>query len=136
MYLYLGKDGYQYSDNCIVKHSKNIIDLIEIEDYVNGIRVKGWYEGAFNNGIELENGYKISFLDQYRKIKTIWTKEQLKSIEYNIDTFYEGLEKIKEQGYYDWEEIKKEELEKLIQEMRENGSNYWAKRIEKIMEEK
>ena len=25
--LYLGEDGYQYSENAISKHSKNIIDL-------------------------------------------------------------------------------------------------------------
>ena len=29
MYLYLGEDGYQYNDNAILKHSPNIIDLIE-----------------------------------------------------------------------------------------------------------
>ena len=34
------------------------------------------------------------------------------------------------------EEIKKEKLEKLIQEMRENGSQYWANRLEKLKEEK
>ena len=28
--LYLGEDSYQYSDNAIKKHSKNIIDLIEV----------------------------------------------------------------------------------------------------------
>lgn len=27
--LYLGEDGYQYSDNAIVKHSPNLIDIIE-----------------------------------------------------------------------------------------------------------
>lgn len=27
--LYLGEDGYQYSDNAIVKHSTNLIDIIE-----------------------------------------------------------------------------------------------------------
>lgn len=27
--LYLGEDGYQYSDNTIKNHSKNIIDLLE-----------------------------------------------------------------------------------------------------------
>ena len=32
------------------------------------------------------------------------------------------------------EEIKKEKLEKLIQEMRENGSHYWANRLEKLKE--
>ena len=29
VYLYLGEDGYQYSENCIVKHSKNKKDLLE-----------------------------------------------------------------------------------------------------------
>ena len=33
VYLYLGEDGYQYSDNAIYNHSKNIVDLIEVRRY-------------------------------------------------------------------------------------------------------
>jgi len=35
VYLYLGEEGYQYSENAISKHSKNIIDLIEVGDIVH-----------------------------------------------------------------------------------------------------
>lgn len=66
----------------IVKHSKNKIDLIEIGDYANGEYV---YElGNSENGdkwIHTLNGH----LYYEKDIETIWTKEQLKSIEYNIN---------------------------------------------------
>lgn len=73
----------------IVKHSKNIIDLIEIGDYVNGKEVKHivMFEG-------FPDYPKLIFTDEKKllphetceneDIKTIYTKEQLKSIEYNV----------------------------------------------------
>ena len=73
----------------IVKHSKNIIDLIEIGDYVNGKKVKHivMFEG-------FPDYPKLIFTDEKKllpyktceneDIKTICTKEQLKSIEYNV----------------------------------------------------
>lgn len=86
VYLYLGKDGYQYSDNCIVKHSKNIIDLIEAGDIVN-------------NRLVLQVDYKnicllIPLSDTkantnimwygYEEIKTILTHEQYEKNCYKI----------------------------------------------------
>ena len=70
-----------------VKHSKNIIDLIEVGDYVNGKRVF-----ATDNRIN-DNGEKVILTENYdewtddgvvsnKDIKSIVTKEQYKSVEY------------------------------------------------------
>lgn len=75
--LYLGEDGYQYSDNTIIKHSKNIIDLIEVGDYVNGEKVI-YEDTAFNKGLAIiDKEYGLLFLNEFeiKDIKTILTKE-------------------------------------------------------------
>lgn len=82
--LYLGEDGYQYSDNSILNHSKNIIDLIEVGDYVNGLEV---YKGKVASGEEklLGGNYIIKGMAlEVVKIKSIVTKEQFNSIKYEI----------------------------------------------------
>lgn len=88
---------YYFSKNeYIVKHSKNIIDLIEVGDIVNGEKVIGIFE-IYNNE-ELIIGKRI--LTEYRKaqytglnnnyylyetdIKTILTHEQYESNCYRI----------------------------------------------------
>ena len=68
----------------IVKHSKNIIDLIEVGDYVNGeividIGERGLYLG-FGEG-EL---YSRTFIDK-NEIKEILTKEQYEANSYKIN---------------------------------------------------
>lgn len=69
----------------IVNHSKDIIDLIQKDDYVNGCRV---YE-VEEKGITVYQKVKNSSIDYNwipkDEVKKIWTKEQLKFIEYNID---------------------------------------------------
>ena len=69
----------------IVKHSKNIIDLIEKDDYVNGCRV---YE-VEEKGITVYQKVENSSIDYNwiakNEVETIWTKEQLRTIEYNIN---------------------------------------------------
>lgn len=88
--LYLGEDGYQYSDNAIKKHSKNIIDLIEEGDYVNGKRVF-----ATENRIN-DNGEKVILTENYdewtddgvianKDIETILTKEQYEANCYKVE---------------------------------------------------
>ena len=79
VYLYLGEDGYQYSDNAIYNHSKNIIDLIEVGDYVNGEKVV-----IITNDKHLLLDRDVDVLDKYRTIKSIVTKEMYKSIEYRV----------------------------------------------------
>lgn len=73
----------------IVKHSKNIIDVIEIGDYVNGYKVISVYYDVIDDKTEcieldLNNNYQYNFISA-RQIKTIITKEQMKSIEYKVE---------------------------------------------------
>lgn len=102
--LYEYKDDYKqdfdndilndwYNDEKIVKHSKNIIDLIEAGDYVDGyiveevedetIRAKRAKEGLPN----LKRYYKecdgVFYLDVF-DINSIVTKEQFSNIEYKV----------------------------------------------------
>ena len=74
----------------IVKHSKNIIDLVEVGDYVNGKKVKqiAMFEGfpdypklIFTDKKYLIPGETIENKD----IKTIVTHEQFESIEYKVE---------------------------------------------------
>ena len=71
-------------DDYVIKSSKNIIDLIEVGDYVNGKKVinkweePDWY-GYF---IKLEGEETVPTI---RKIKNIVTKEQFESMEYKIN---------------------------------------------------
>ena len=64
----------------IVKHSKNIIDLLQEEDYVNGYKVVTIDTDAPNNCkecIELDrnNAYEYQWISK-NEIETILTKEQ------------------------------------------------------------
>lgn len=62
-----------------IKHSKNIIDLIEVGDYVNGYLV---IQIGKDGDLTIDdNGFHSIFpID----IKSIVTKEQFKSIEYKV----------------------------------------------------
>ena len=77
------EDGRQIEETDIKNHNKNIIDLIEVGDYVNGyyvglIDVDNFDEEATNKKYLLCGGTAIFEED----IKSIVTKEQYKSIEY------------------------------------------------------
>ena len=70
----------------IVKHSKNIIDLVEVGDYVNGYKVISVDYNVIDDKTEcieldLNNNYQYNFISA-RQIKTIITHEQFSSIEY------------------------------------------------------
>lgn len=68
----------------IYKHSKNIIDLIEVGDYVNGYPVASMYGCT---GVCLNINYQkhgISQIVEIQDIKSIVTKEMYKSIEYRV----------------------------------------------------
>ena len=67
----------------IAKHSKNIIDLIELYDYVNGMVVFDII--TYDNGekaIKLSSGYLMN----EKEIKDILTHEQYTQNCYKIDT--------------------------------------------------
>ena len=70
-----------YCEKEIVKHSKNIIDLIEVGDYVNGEPVERIETG-------LDWGREIATTTQYltneEDIETVVTKEQFENIEYKV----------------------------------------------------
>lgn len=64
----------------IVNHSKNIIDLIEVGDYVNGKRIHKIDKGQ--NYCYLYYGNCKTFVDY--QIKTILTKEQMEANQYVV----------------------------------------------------
>lgn len=87
---WLDNKGGCVTDINIIKHSKNIIDLIEEGDYVNGERVF-----ATENRIN-DNGEKVILVENYNEwtddgvvsnkdIKSIVTKEQFAQMEYRLE---------------------------------------------------
>lgn len=80
-------------DEDIVKHSPNIIDLIEEGDYVNGRRVKLKFLDIFtkNERLELEGieinwqGDRSTTYYDIEDIKSIVTKEQFEHIKYVME---------------------------------------------------
>ena len=93
--IYIGmsiydNEGHFVNDVEIIKSSPNIIDLIEVGDYVNGYKVL--FAGATtwdNDGNVIDKRVKINY-DGYDRwlsedfIKSVVTKEQFKSMEYKI----------------------------------------------------
>ena len=76
---------YGNQNKCCKKHSKNIIDLIEQGDYVNGYEVLDKYLFNGEKPVLETNGEETNckcLCDS--DIKTIVTKEQFKSVEYKI----------------------------------------------------
>ena len=76
---------YGLSHNEILKASHNIIDLIEVDDYVNGSKVQEIGEGYVE--IEKYSGLNndIPFVVKTEDIKSIVTKEQFESIKYSLE---------------------------------------------------
>ena len=76
-YVFENDVGMSNPEYYIVKHSKNIIDLVELYDYINYFPVFDII--TYNDGrkeIKLANGNILENKD----IETIWTKEQLLSL--------------------------------------------------------
>ena len=74
----------------IVSHSKNIIDLIECGDYVNGMKVCKINEPSLANDYkrivycnESEGLYEGIFIND--DIKSILTKQQMEAIQYVVE---------------------------------------------------
>lgn len=72
----------------IAKHSKNLIDLIEVGDYINGHRIVNEIYGEDDNDLyfEIEGGFNNVKYIREKEIKTILTKEQFMRNCYKIDT--------------------------------------------------
>lgn len=67
----------------IVKASFNIIDLIEVGDYINGYKITLLTENHDVAYAEDEEGYLIKSFNN-SNIKSIVTKEQFKAMEYEV----------------------------------------------------
>lgn len=93
-----GEQDESYYDNFdigeMVKHSSNIIDLIEVGDYVNGSKLIliDYAENEFGNCDKLHFYYHFDDdekdVNEYYeklKIKTIVTKEQFANMEYKVE---------------------------------------------------
>lgn len=73
--LFWLEDGSSYSlSDKEIKHSKNIIDLIEVGDYVNGQLVRATYLEGVTKYIKLNNSRGVRTYND--NIKTILTHEQ------------------------------------------------------------
>ena len=83
--------NYKYKQDWLVKSSPNIIDLIEVGDYVNGYRVESVDTEYAPYGVYIE----IPFVDsesigcnmdliRTEEIESIVTKEQFESMEYKV----------------------------------------------------
>lgn len=89
--IYKDKQGVKYYLEEIVNHSKNIIDLIEVGDYVNGcLVVKHSYKPELYVSYVYVGGKVQTTIEDYTnklediEIQTIVTKEQFQAIEYKI----------------------------------------------------
>lgn len=74
--------GNHKEDRFIKLHSKNIIDLIEVGDYVNGFKIYNMEYITYNNHIDLVfTIFKtpIDFTSPYKVIVT-WQEKDIKSI--------------------------------------------------------
>lgn len=69
----------------IIKQSSNIIDLIEVGDYVNGKEVHIYNGNIGVISINTLGWTFIAFKDGKYPIETIVTKEQFKQMEYRLE---------------------------------------------------
>ena len=77
---FIKKDFTQEEMAEFYKHSHNIIDLIEVGDYVNGDKVIYTNDGYIEVGEESDN---IGFTSD-KFIKSIVTKEQFEQMQYKV----------------------------------------------------
>lgn len=80
-------EEYQLKDE-IINHSKHLIDLIEVGDFVNGYRVISVDYDVTNDTTEcieldLNSNYQYNFIS-IRQIKTILTHEQFEANCYKV----------------------------------------------------
>ena len=79
------KDVMFIGDDDILKASHNIIDLIEPEDYVNGVEVIDKEFDNFNEEyLQCGVGDYVICTYEVKDIKSILTKEQMEQMEYKV----------------------------------------------------
>lgn len=81
-YISFTEDNTTLVDKSIIKSSPNIIDLIEVGDYVNGRLVKD--KNSESTFVIVETSSIIQNTIFKEDIKSILTKEQFESMEYRI----------------------------------------------------
>ena len=77
---YLTDDELKNVEESIIKSSPNIIDILEVGDYVNGGQVRE----IEKDYIRISGGSYIWQFLKKEEIKSIATKEQFKNIEYEV----------------------------------------------------
>ena len=70
-----------YNEDDIVKHSPNLIDLIQCGDYVNGYKVDNIEKGKLIIG---DTTQVIEQIVENDEIETVVTKEMMESISYKV----------------------------------------------------
>lgn len=86
--IWINKAHFQYVDKReIIKSSSNIIDLIQVGDYVNGYKVYEenghlWIKRVSDDEYKVPHYTRIDF--EEFKIKSIVTKESFESMEYKV----------------------------------------------------
>jgi hypothetical protein len=88
------EDGYIYLDNKFVVHdviksSPNIIDLIEVGDYINGMKVidnsSPHYRLVLENiDYNVKKGLRNFYINKESQIKNIVTKEEFERMQYKV----------------------------------------------------
>lgn len=75
--------GYElgFLENEIIKSSENIIDLLEIGDYVNGLPVVHNARDNGGNIVIVINGNAYN----EKEIKSVVTKEQFNAVKYDVE---------------------------------------------------
>ena len=70
----------------VLNVSDNIIDLIEVGDYVNGYKVEAVYLKGYRKYIKLSNAYESGkgIRTYSEDIKSVVTKEQFSSVKYEV----------------------------------------------------
>lgn len=88
--VFLDNLGYAVLIKDIVKHSKQLIDLIEVGDYVNGHRVVNeiWGEDDNNLYFEIEGGFNKAQYIGEKDIQTILTEESYMAKCYKVGGLY------------------------------------------------
>ena len=89
-YLEINDDTEYISEVDVLKASNNIIDLIEVGDYVNGYKVINvGVEELGHTYLSLDMNEDIHWLESEieneEQIKSIVTKEQFESMSYKVD---------------------------------------------------
>lgn len=81
----------EYTKENVIKASYNIIDILEVGDYVNGYiveEIKRGYDGKIwiDNGTRgHDEGGEYTIWKRNEDIKSIVTKEQFKQMEYKVE---------------------------------------------------